>query len=557
MKKSDVLKTFRKINEATTDGYIPSENTHLVNKQYVDDIATNKADDLEVAKALNKSSTIFTKDFEVVTAKISDIITYTRIIDNPDDATYKMVAFYCNLDKILDNTNKLDCYFVQIKYKYNGEYKIATCSSGIIYTSYMKLNMDNTITMSGTSNIANLEFSMEPNKIYQEDYSTIDSTTQCSIFIACGMCYINENNIDIIKDAEISVFLRRKNFLSLNNTGEYTPSSDYNPSTKKYVDDNIKALEDTNKYKLITCDDPLVINKTDITDIADATVTIDNLTGRYGNLVANEDGTWTYTLNGFMNGLETFTFTVGETTQDLVIVPYKEMVYNDNNAGIGYSGTWDVENNTKYSNGSAHYSSTSGSTATFTFTGTDVDVYSRTNKDVGRIIAKIKKVNSDGTTTGIKTKIIDNISESSGEGSYYQIPTLFFDNLDYGTYEVTIFVNPIKDSDGNVVRAIYYLDGIRVYNPLNITNLKINDLYRLEEKQNNFLHIDRKNAKYSPTHDYDPATKVYVDDLVNSNKINMCTDEEFDSMLTSKLVVNEDNDDLVFLQKAPAGPGPR
>ena len=305
MKKSDVLKTFRKVNEATTDGYLPSENTHLVNKQYVDDIATNKADDLEVAKALNKSSTIFTKDFEVVTAKISDIITYTRIIDNPDDATYKMVAFYCNLDKILDNTNKLDCYFVQIKYKYNGEYKIATCSSGIIYTSYMKLNMDNTITMSGTSNIANLEFSMEPNKIYQEDYSTIDSTTQCSIFIACGMCYINENNIDIIKDAEISVFLRRKNFLSLNNTGEYTPTGDYNPSTKKYVDDKVASLIDSAPETLDTLkelstalgDDPnfattmttTLGNKVDKVD--GKTLSTNDLTGE---LKANYDAAYTH-----------------------------------------------------------------------------------------------------------------------------------------------------------------------------------------------------------------------------------------------------------------------
>lgn len=238
------------LNKDNEIEYTPSSDYNPATKKYVDDSIMNKADDLEVAKALNKSSTMFTKDFEVVTAKISDIITYTRIIDHPDDSTYKMVAFYCNLDKILDNTNKLDCYFVQIKYKYNGEYKIATCSSGIIYTSYMKLNMDNTITMSGTSNIANIEFSMKPNKIYQEDYSTIDSTTQCSIFIACGMCYINENNIDIIKDAEISVFLRRKNFLSLNNTGEYTPTSDYNPSTKKYVDDSIKALEDTEEETL-------------------------------------------------------------------------------------------------------------------------------------------------------------------------------------------------------------------------------------------------------------------------------------------------------------------
>lgn len=130
---------------------------------------------------------------------------------------------------------------------------------------------------------------------------------------------------------------------------------------------------------------------------------------------------------------------------------------------------WDDNyvDDTKSSNGSSHWSETSKATATFRFTGTAVDVYSRTNKDVGRILARIKRVNDDGTTTGIKTTTIDNISESSGEGSYYQIPTLFFDDLPYGTYEVTITVNPIRDNEGNVIRARYYLDGIRVYNPLN------------------------------------------------------------------------------------------
>ena len=43
------------------------------------------------------------------------------------------------------------------------------------------------------------------------------------------------------------------------------------------------------------------------------------------------------------------------------------------------------------------------------------------------------------------------------------------------------------------------------------------------------------------------ATMQYVDDTVSTNRIDMCTDEEIDSMLVSKLVVNED-DDNVFIQ---------
>ena len=57
--------------------------------------------------------------------------------------------------------------------------------------------------------------------------------------------------------------------------------------------------------------------------------------------------------------------------------------------------------------------------------------------------------------------------------------------------------------------------------------------------------------EYTPTSDYHPSTKKYVDDTVGANRIDMCTDEEIDSMLASKLIVSEDNDDLVFLKMLP------
>lgn len=126
---------------------------------------------------------------------------------------------------------------------------------------------------------------------------------------------------------------------------------------------------------------------------------------------------------------------------------------------------WDssYEDDTKYSNGSAHYSSQKLASATFRFTGTGVDVYSRTNDGVGKISTTLRKVtkNEDGTESveDIEYKSIDNLSVT---GDYYQIPTLTYDNLEYGTYEVTIKVVTVSKEN----RGIYYLDGIRVYNPL-------------------------------------------------------------------------------------------
>lgn len=128
---------------------------------------------------------------------------------------------------------------------------------------------------------------------------------------------------------------------------------------------------------------------------------------------------------------------------------------------------WDdsYKDNLGYSNGSATMTNTKGATATFTFTGTGVDVYSRTNGAVGLIRAELYSgkgaFKADGTTykPTLKTQYIDNVSTS---GDYYQIPTLSFENLDYGTYTVVITAG----AKGQGSAGTYYLDGIRVYNPL-------------------------------------------------------------------------------------------
>ena len=204
---------------------------------------------------------------------------------------------------------------------------------------------------------------------------------------------------------------------------------------------------------------------------------------------------------------------------------------------------WDelYKGDTGYSNGSAHYTDKKMASATFRFTGTEVDVYSRTNGNVGKIIARLKKVekNSDGKETikNLLTRSIDNLSVS---GDYYQIPTLNFGDLEYGTYEVSIQVVPVVSGEK---RGLYYLDGIRVYNPLGnvdansvagkayseagesnaqyisvrkdlLDSTKVNDL---ESSINGSLFIDKSENKVGDRtddigtyKDYGPKNEVYV-----------------------------------------------
>lgn len=229
--------------------------------------------------------------------------------------------------------------------------------------------------------------------------------------------------------------------------------------------------------------------------------TVDDSNCTNGTIVKTDDEQLKYTPTKYMNSIDKVTYSVyldkidPATTKsaNVSIMPASSVYYEDDfgtdgntdsNVAIVWSGKWDKDgtsqneeqgsDNSKYgwddsysddkgySNGSAHYSSDSTATATFRFTGTGVDVYSKTNKNVGRIIGRVKKVEKNGDTEtliGKKTLTIDNQSVS---GEYYQIPTLTFENLEYGTYEVTIKVSPITEEN----RAVYYLDGIRVYNPL-------------------------------------------------------------------------------------------
>lgn len=48
--------------------------------------------------------------------------------------------------------------------------------------------------------------------------------------------------IDKIKDLKLSIIVFKTDFLNLNNESIYTPTSDYNPATKKYVDDKVASL---------------------------------------------------------------------------------------------------------------------------------------------------------------------------------------------------------------------------------------------------------------------------------------------------------------------------
>lgn len=116
-----------------------------------------------------------------------------------------------------------------------------------------------------------------------------------------------------------------------------------------------------------------------------------------------------------------------------------------------------------FSDGCAHCVTASDgevAQASFTFTGTGVDVYSKTDMTTGTVYAVLEP-QFGSENAKVQRLIVDNLAESNGETGYYQIPTVSFQDLTYGEYKVTIMVTTAAEG-----RSTYYLDGVRVYNPI-------------------------------------------------------------------------------------------
>lgn len=166
-------------------------------------------------------------------------------------------------------------------------------------------------------------------------------------------------------------------------------------------------------------------------------------------------------------------------------VYYEDTFVTDSNTGkvgIEYTGDWEqvgtsggntqtVDDGQPYgweesyddvtfSDGCAHCVTASDdevAQASFTFTGTGVDVYSRTNMTTGTVYAVLEP-QLESENAKVQRLIVDHLAVS---GDYYQIPTVSFQNLEYGEYKVTVMVTTAAEG-----RSTYYLDGVRVYNPI-------------------------------------------------------------------------------------------
>lgn len=248
---------------------------------------------------------------------------------------------------------------------------------------------------------------------------------------------------------------------------------------------------------------------------------------KYGEAALNDDGSITYTLTKQLDRVVSLEYTVEvtgtgnsgntettetiEKTANIYIIPATSMYYEENFSDmITYKGNleWQDEkdgneygayqeegevgnpNDSTYGTDTVYLSNVGDSYGTskhvtangyatqfsYDFTGTGTAIYSRISQDSAYIRVEITQDGKNVDRQYIDTRMLGEVAANQ---TLYNIPVYNNSGLEHGTYTATVTiykagtpVNGTVDGDGNLIEgtdksgAEFYLDGIRVYQPL-------------------------------------------------------------------------------------------
>lgn len=163
---------------------------------------------------------------------------------------------------------------------------------------------------------------------------------------------------------------------------------------------------------------------------------------------------------------------------------------NGQSAGLPYGYDSSYAEDSEFSNGSAisitgnGKTGEDGTTATFRFNGTGFDIIGRTDTNTGLVRLRVYEiVNDERVSKPVKEQYLDTYYKS---GVLYQIPVLNYYSEKYATYEVELTV-------GN--DQVFYLDAVRLYNPLGITKDQIGDVAYNQYAADNELNANIREVR--------------------------------------------------------------
>lgn len=219
------------------------------------------------------------------------------------------------------------------------------------------------------------------------------------------------------------------------------------------------------------------------TDTGTATVTVIPATSMYyeenfSNMVTFSKTGWTDVNDG----------TSGTVYQEPgVVKTQNDSPYGSDNAYMNSSGD--------SCGTSKHVSTADGKAKAFKykFTGTGTSFFARSSSDSGYM--RVQITNSEGAE--VKTLYRD--TKYQNTGTLYNVPVFTWNAEKYGTYTVTVTI--AKKTDNSAYGTEFYLDGIRVMNPMNpdSSNLTIAQDAYAEDGESNMTFATLRDALLADT----------------------------------------------------------
>ena len=222
---------------------IPTNDKDLVTKKYVDD---NKVslEGLATEKYTDSKISLLSQDNVLDTILSTDVMKKTISEVFPDllNSDYSS-TLNCNKTLTVDGTQTtplVDFYNCALV-------KIYDENDNPISSKILEISPTN-----NRSSITNIYFNIDNESFYcyillgkklDETNNLIESIHNAIIYITIAKSKNNEEFINKIKNLKIDVKIARYKFLSNDNKIQYTPTADYHPATKKYVDDSKVSLE--------------------------------------------------------------------------------------------------------------------------------------------------------------------------------------------------------------------------------------------------------------------------------------------------------------------------
>lgn len=219
----------------------PTEDKDLVTKKYVDDnkeyinyndkLINDKITTLHISRNPVSCST------EINKKPLCEL--FPELLNMTYDTVFKKsISFKVNMDNFVKEYPTVKSAYNKIGvtlYDENDNF------IGNNYGSYINGDGLNIVYINTTQNI---RFSAYFDKALVEGSNTSMETKNGYMTIQLSIPKGNNKKefIDKIKNLKLSIIVLKTDFLNLNNESIYTPTSDYNPATKKYVDDKVTSL---------------------------------------------------------------------------------------------------------------------------------------------------------------------------------------------------------------------------------------------------------------------------------------------------------------------------